>query len=112
MTNIIMLPFHGAYASYDVYLKKGFYANGRIAIKAFDFEGAPAFVATVNVPEEDIGNDEMFIKDYAENQGVLAFLRENHIVTDLVRYVKSGYVDIPLCKFDIKQLNKLVACRE
>lgn len=111
-----ILHYHGMYSDYDVYLQVGRYSihfdtkkNGPLAIKAFDARtDEPAFIATVNLPEHTINSDEAFIKDYGENQGVLAFLRENGIVTDIVKHVRSGYVDIPLCKIDLDKLKSLI----
>lgn len=92
---------------YYVYLKAGFYENGRIAIRALDEEGYPAFTATVNLPDENIRIDQAFIKDYAENEGVLTFLRKIGVIVSVVRYVNSGYVNIPLCDLNLKRLNEL-----
>lgn len=102
-----LLYFHGKYSDYGVRLKLGKYGNGALAISAVDGDGCPAFTATTCLWGEKIAADEAFIKDYAENEGVLAFLREHHIVTDIVRWVRSGYVDIPLCKIDLKHLREL-----
>lgn len=104
-----ILHFHGQFLDTDVYLQVGKYGNGRIAIQALDTkDDMPAFTLTVNIPDEQINDDEVFIKDYAENQGVLAFARENGIVYDLIRFAKCGYADVPLCKLDIKRLKALV----
>jgi hypothetical protein len=106
-----ILTYHGPYGTYDVYLKKANYLkkDGPLAIQAICADDySPAFTATVNLPEHSIAPDEAFVKDYGENQGVLAFLRENRIVTDIVRHIRSDYVSIPLCKIDLKRLDELL----
>lgn len=104
---MVILQFHGAYGSYPVALKLGRYDNKRIAIQAVDEDGCPAFTATVNLPDETIQPDEAFIKDYGENQGVLAFLHETGVIVEIVRFVRSGYVNIPLCKLNMDKLRSL-----
>lgn len=94
--------YNGKYGGgYNVTLEKGRYSNGRTAIIAKDDDGCMAFTATVNLPEYIISNDEAFIKDYSENEGVLDFLIENNIVEKVIKYVPSGYVNIPLCKLNL-----------
>lgn len=93
--------FGGKYGGYDVTLKKSTYSNGRTAIVAMDEDGCMAFTATVNLPEYQIPDNYAFIKDYSENEGVLNFLVENNIVEEVVGYVPSGYVTIPLCKINM-----------
>jgi hypothetical protein len=52
--------------------------------------------ASVNVGGLESGH--IAIKDYSENEGILAWLIENKIVSKPVRFVGSGYVEIPICK--------------
>jgi hypothetical protein len=72
------------------------YSNGGTAIQLFDTDDhAPVATATVWVP--GLAPDEVAIKDYSENEGMLETLLEAHIVKLPHRYVLSGYVDIPVC---------------
>lgn len=79
-------------------LKQRNYTNGRLALEAYE-DGEPFAAMSVNVPDESLDPDEMAIKDYGENEGVLDFLIRNKIVSEPVRYVYSGFVRIPICKF-------------
>jgi len=46
------------------------YNNGRHAIKLYDEEdGMPYMTASINMPAEDLEDDEGIIKDYSENEG-------------------------------------------
>jgi hypothetical protein len=74
------------------------YPNKRVGIAILDNEGMPFATATVNIPEEKIEDDEVFIKDYSENAGMLSFLVKNNIVAEPHRFVKSGWVTIPVCR--------------
>lgn len=75
------------------------YSNNRIAIECLDpNDGEPIAVATVNLPDEHLGENEVFIKDYSENEGMLNSLMEAGIVSAPIDMVQSGFVQIPKCK--------------
>ncbi|NCQ52366.1 hypothetical protein GW796_10890 [archaeon] len=44
------------------------------------FEGEPIATATVNIPEEDIGENQVMIKDYSENTGMTKALEEAGLI--------------------------------
>lgn len=80
-------------------LKFGQYSNGRTAIELKDsVSGSPVAVATVNVPDVYLEKDEVIIKDYSENEGMLDTLVEAGIVQPTGRKVKSGFVECEVCK--------------
>ena len=69
------------------------YQNGRIAILLVDTtDGSPVTTASVNLPDEPLNDGEVFIKDWSENQGVLAALVAAGIVEDTGRTVRTGFV--------------------
>lgn len=75
------------------------YSNHRTAICLTDVEtGEPILTATVNIPEEVIEKDEVIIKNYSENEGILDTLVKNKIVSTPIRFVNIGYVTVPICK--------------
>lgn len=86
--------YHGE----TVRLKPGRYSNGRLALRLFAVIGEPVATATVNIPEADLADGEILVKDYSENEGMLAFLEENGLVEDTGRVISSGYVAVPVCK--------------
>ena len=81
----------------DVQFKQ--YFNGRTAIQLNDIEdGAPVAVATVNVPSEDIADNEVVIKDYSENAGIVGVLIDGEIIKPPHQYIRvSEYVICPVC---------------
>lgn len=87
------------FLGYNCILNFGQYANGRTAIQLIDVEdGAPVAIATVNVPEYDLAADEVVIKSYSENIGVLDALINANIVRETGRFVNTGYISAPVCK--------------
>lgn len=85
------------YSEYQVELAKGSYSNGRTAIELIDAEdGCPVMVATINVPEVELAEGEIIIKNYSENEGVLEFLQENEIVGPVKRSIGTGFVSCPV----------------
>jgi hypothetical protein len=81
---------------YDVRFEK--YGNGRTAIVLVGSDGEFAAVATVNIPEAQLRPDQVFIKDYSENQGMLAALEKAGIVQATGAYVDCGYASMPVCR--------------
>lgn len=73
------------------------YENDRTAIQLNDAtDGHPYAVATVNMPDVLLADNEVLIKDYSENEGVLDFLIRNNIVTPTPNGVQSGFVWLPV----------------
>lgn len=69
------------------------YPNGRTAIQLVDAEdGSPVATATVNVPDAVLGEDEILVKNWSENQGMLAALVAAGLVEDTGKVVPTGFV--------------------
>ena len=81
-----------------VTIRKRNYSNGRPALELLTAEdNYPYAVATVNLPDVVLGQNELLVKDYSENEGMLNFLVENSIVYPTSRGVQSQHVWFPLC---------------
>jgi len=75
------------------------YDNGRTAITLIDEEdGMPFTTASVNMPNDDCPKGHVYIKDYSENEGMVKYLQGKGVITEVVSYVNSGFVTVPLCK--------------
>ena len=75
------------------------YSNGRTAIMLIDSEdGSPIAKATVNIPEVPLSENEVIIKDYAENIGMLETLVNAGVVEDTRKKVAAGRVSVPIVK--------------
>lgn len=74
------------------------YAHNNQKAMAFnDEDGIPYFVATLCV-DDKLEDDEVAIKDYAENTGVLDWMIANNFVYPPHNQIFSGYVVIPICR--------------
>ena len=81
-----------------VSIKLGKYANNRISINLIDVsDNQPYAVATTNLPDVLLLDNEVLVKDYSENEGVLEFLTTNNIVVPTDRWVTCGFVDVQVC---------------
>ena len=75
------------------------YSDGRPAIALFDCEdGSPVACATVNVPEIPLAIDEIIVKDYSENAGMLDALVAAGIVTTTDKTVPLGFTVGHVCR--------------
>ncbi len=80
-------------------LSIGRYANGRMGFDLFDAqEGDPVAKCTINLPDHDLAQDEVAIKNYSENEGMLESLQQAGVVGPVLRSVQSGFVTIPICR--------------
>lgn len=81
-----------------VYMKRGQYANGgTVSLQLVDaVDHCPYATCTVNL--EGLEPDEVAIKNYSENEGMLTFLVGEDIVEPPHRVIPSGFVNIPVCR--------------
>jgi hypothetical protein len=85
---------------FDCRVVKRKYENGRLALMLIDAkDGSPVATATVNIPDVKLGKNEVLIKDYSENQGMLQVLEEAGIVRATGERIRSGFVEIPICDY-------------
>jgi len=68
--------------------------NDRLALVLLDEVGISYARASVNLPDEPLGEDEIFIKDYSENEGIFNALVDAGLIVDSGRVVESGFVTI------------------
>lgn len=92
---IHIINFNG----YKLSINKRNYSNGRIALQLIDTEdGFPFATATVNIPEAQISDDEVIIKDYSENAGILDCLVKHKIISNPIDRLNTGFVTVEICK--------------
>jgi hypothetical protein len=68
------------FMGYDGYAVFTEYNNGRTAILLKCEDGSALATATINLPEVDLNDDEVIIKNYSENSGMVNALVEAGIV--------------------------------
>lgn len=100
MSEVKEIKFIAPYGvEYNCLLHKRMYENGRVCLHLLDEEdGSPVATATINLPKEELGDDEVFVKDYSENEGMLSCLIEAGIVSEPVAYLERMFVTVPKCK--------------
>lgn len=87
------------FAGYECTVQLGNYNNNRSSLTLIDkATGDEVAVASVHIPEVRVASDEVLIKDYSENEGMLNALRDAGVVTHTIREVESGFINIPLVK--------------
>ena len=73
------------------------YQNGRPAL-IIQQNGEQLLKASVNMPDDEIPDGYVCIKDWSENEGVLYFLTDNGIVDSPEYFIQSGYCSVAVCK--------------
>ena len=75
-----------------------------IGIAKQEPEGAePLMDVTENLSDE-VPLGCIAVKDYSENTGLLAFLKSIGFITEVVEKRRSGYVEIPICRYDSREV--------
>ena len=87
------------FAGFKCRVVKAQYGNGATALQLVDAEdSSPIARATVNIPEVELGENEVIIKDYSENEGMLDALVEAGICVPTGQAVQTGHITAPICK--------------
>lgn len=73
-------------------------AGNRPGLFVEDKETGAPHALTSNFPSLPMDDDEVAVKDYSENEGVLAALREAGLVEAPHRWIPSGYVMFPVVR--------------
>lgn len=73
--------------------------NNRVALQLIDEEdGDMVAMATVNLPNENLSLNEVCIKDYSENDGMVQALVKAGVINYPKRWASSGFVNVPICE--------------
>ena len=83
----------------------GEYYNGQMALQLVK-NGELYSTITVCL-DIDICDDSIIIKDYSENEGMLDWCLKNNIVTSILRTVKQGFAEFPICKLNSKLYDEI-----
>lgn len=86
------------FKKWDCVLDKKQYINGGTALRLLDtLDGSLVAHATAYI-ETVLEDDEIVIKDYSENEGMLDTLILAGVVAKPHRTIKQGFVEFPICK--------------
>ena len=88
------------FAGFDCTIEIAYFSNKRPVIQLIGAaDGIPVATASVNFPKIKMTKDEVAIKNYAENEGILEFLIANKVISAKPRVIyTTGHVDIPVHK--------------
>ena len=85
------------FSGYTCSVQFSHYHDNNLAIILVDIvDGGPVATATVNIEGVKLASNEVCIKDYSENTGMLMALQAAGIVGRMVKIVRSGFVDVPV----------------
>ena len=73
------------------------YGTGNTAIRLLDSNNNPYTTCTINLPDMDLETNQVAVKNYSENEGMLDALLKAEIVQEPLRFVRSGSTVIPIC---------------
>jgi hypothetical protein len=80
------------YGEYDVKPVWGRYASGNRSLRLFSREdGIPVMVVSVDLNVE-LKDDEMLIKNWSENEGILEELQRYEIIGKVIEEIPTGFV--------------------
>jgi hypothetical protein len=80
------------FAEWECWVLLERYENGRAALRLVDVaDHSPVARATVNRPDVLLGEDEVLIKDYSENAGILDALERAGVLQRTGQTIASGY---------------------
>jgi hypothetical protein len=86
---------------FELYLKEQTYATGGVALQLYTLDHEPYMTATVNPhPPTKLSKNEVAIKDYSENEGILDVLKDAGIISKPKRAFNSGWVVINICDYN------------
>lgn len=81
------------FLEYDCKLVKGEYVNGGTSLELVDVQdGQPVAVASVYVEGVDLKEDEVLIKNYSENAGIMEALMIQDVIGGPIDTVPTGNV--------------------
>ena len=75
------------------------YEQGGMALRLIDAtDHDPIYRATSNLLDQQPGEQEVFIKNYAENEGVLEALMDAGLVSDTGKVVETGHAALNIAR--------------
>lgn len=74
-----------------VKLSFGYYDNDRLALNLVEVNTlCPYTTVTINMPKVNISKDQIIVKNYNENKGIIGFLLKNKLVKEDYNYFYVG----------------------
>ncbi len=74
------------------------YTNDRVALCLETPQRTPIITATINIPDAALDPDQVIIKNYSENEGVLAALVQAELIQDSGIDIPAGHTHGDVCR--------------
>lgn len=89
--------YKSKYGTYtDCMFMTGYYENGNLGVEIWSNSEGPITKVTVN-PDVKIPTDKIAVKDYSENEGMVAWLKSMDIIKENpTNEIRSGWIKIPV----------------
>ena len=94
------------FLNWNCHVQHEHYNNGRTCIQLYTEQGEPMATATVNVPCFSLAPDEVLVKDYAENTGILECLSEAGVILPTGKTLQVGQAVVHVCKLPTTKVAK------
>lgn len=91
MTNI-KLEHHKYGKGLTVSVHRAVYGNGQNCLRIFE-NGMPYMTASVSLVNENQADNEVFIKNWSENDGIMQDLMASGIIGPVMQYIPTGFVE-------------------
>ena len=88
--------------TYELILSFRKYGNGQTRLDLIDSKDGLPYATTTVASGVSVSDDEVIIKNYSENEGILDSLIKAGVVSHPLYYIPSGFVNLSVCKLLIK----------
>jgi hypothetical protein len=90
-----LLKHNVQFEGFNCTLLKGEYQEGGIALQLVDAEdGEPVATPTIFLPEVSLEKDEILIKSYSENEGMMESLMIQGVIDGPIESIPTGHVTV------------------
>lgn len=95
------------FSQWKCFIELAKYSNNRLAIQLVSAEenvedglflGEHITTSTVNLPNVDLAEDEIIIKDYSENEGMAQALQDAGYISPVIKTVQTGFTSAKIAK--------------
>lgn len=92
-------------AKFRLEFQKHEYQNGRVAISMRNLESGEHFmVLTLNNDEHPLAEDEVFVKNYSENEPWIKAIYDTGYFEDTEQTVEMGLVQVPIWRLKTEEV--------
>ena len=90
-----LIKFNGE--TYILHISR-YQSNNQTSLQLLTEEGLPFMTITKNIEHVILEEDEVIIKDYSENEGILQALIKENVIAKPHETINSGYVKLHICQ--------------